>query len=222
MKHKLLGLTMAVLITGCSSTTTGKFPNLTKMIPSQPEELPTVNKVAAPEWTALKSGVYHDVSGGAVFYGQGLVNKDEISQDRKTLSEDRARDELAKVFTSYMERLVEKILKSRSDIPLTDVNNGQLRNSIEEGTVTILMEATITNHWLNPDNGKAYSMAELDLSRLTDKLDSFNSISIEDRSFLKESIIGAHASMTNGTLGQVAMADKRVDEQPKLGRLLSY
>jgi hypothetical protein len=222
MKNKILGLALAVLMSACSSTTIGKFPNLTKMIPSQPEELPNVNKVAAPEWTALKSGVYHDVSGKAVFYGQGSVGKDEISQDRKTLSEDRARDELAKVFTSYMERLVEKILTSRSDNPLTDVNNGQLRNSIEEGAVTILMEATITNHWLNPDNGKVYSMAELNLSRLTDKLDSFNLISMEDRSFLKESIVEAHASMTNGTVGHVAMAEERADEQTKLGRLLSY
>ena len=222
MKHKLLGLTMAVLITGCSSTTIGKFPNLTKMVPSQPRGLPTMNEVAAPEWTALKSGVYQDASGKAVFYGQGSVGKDEISQDRKTLSEDRARDELAKVFTSYMERLVEKILTSRSDIPLTDVNNVQLRNSIEEGAVTILMEATITNHWLNPDNGKVYSMAELDLRRLTDKLESFNSITMEDRSFLEESIVAAHTSMTNGTVGQVAMAEEHIDVQPKFDRLLSY
>jgi len=213
---------MAVLMTACSSTTSVKFPNLTKMIPSQPEELPTADKVVAPEWTTIKSGVYHDALGKAVFYGQGLVSKGEISQDKKILSEDRARDELAKVFTLYMERLVEKISTSRSDNPLADVNNDQLRNSIEEGTVTILMEATITNHWLHPDNGKVYSMAELDLSRLTDKLDSFNLISMEDRSFLKESIVEAHASMTNGTVGQVAMAGEHVDEQPKLGRLLSY
>jgi len=222
MKSKLLGLTMAIFMTACSSTTAVKFPSLTKMIPLQPEELPTVNKVVAPEWTAIKSGVYHDVSGRAVFYGMGSVSKEEENVDRKTLSSDRARDELAKTFTSYMERLVERISTSRSDNSLTDINNDQLRNSIEEGTVTILMEAKIINHWLNPDNGKVYSMAELDLSRLTDKLDSFNLISMEDRSFLKESIVEAHASMTNGTVRQVAMAGEHVDEQPKLGRLLSY
>jgi hypothetical protein len=222
MKNKLLGLTMAVFMTACSSTTAVKFPNLTKMIPSQPEELPTVNKVAAPEWTAIKSGVYQDLSGKAVFYGLGLVSKEEENVDSKTLSSDRARDELAKVFTSYMERLVERISTSRSDNPLADVNTDQLRNSIEEGTVTILMEAKIINHWLNPDNGKVYSMAELDLSRLTDKLDSFNLISMEDRSFLKESIVEAHASMTNGIVGQVAMVEERVDVQPKIDRLLSY
>jgi hypothetical protein len=222
MKYKLLGLTMAVFMTACSSTTAVKFPNITKMISSQPEELPVANMVAAPEWTALKSGVYHDVSGKAVFYGLGSVSKDNENMDRKILSEDRARGELAEVFTSYMERLVEKISTSRSNNPLTGLNNSQLRNSIEEGTVTILMEATITNHWLNLDNGKAYSMAELDLSKLTDKLDSFNSISMEDRSFLKESIVEAHASMTNGTVGQVAMAEERIDVQPKVDRLLSY
>ena len=222
MKQNLLFLTLIVFGTACSSTTTGKFPDLTKMIPHQVEEVPITNKVIAPEWTVLESGAYQAVSGKAVFYGLGSVSKDENSQDSKTLSEDRARNELAKVFTSYMERLVEKISTSRSDNPLADVNNDQLRNSIEEGTVTILMEATITNHWLNPDNGKVYSMAELDLSRLTDKLDSFNLISMEDRSFLKESIVEAHASMTNGTVRQVAMAGEHVDEQPKLGRLLSY
>jgi hypothetical protein len=222
MKHKLLGITMAVLMTACSSTTSVKFPNLTKMIPSQPEELPTVDKVVAPEWTTIKSGVYHDALGKAVFYGQGLVSKGEINQDRKILSEDRARDELAKTFTSYMERLVERISTSRSDNSLTEVNNDQLRNSIEEGTATILMEAKIINHWLDPDNGKVYSMAELELKRLIEKLDSFESISFEDRSFLNESILQAHTSMTNGTVGQVAMIEERVDVQPKIDRLLSY
>ena len=229
MKHKILGLALAVLMSACSSTTAVKFPNLTKLIPSQPEESPIVNdepsivnKVVAPEWTTIKSGVYHDALGKAVFYGQGLVSKSEISRDRKILSEDRARDELAKTFTSYMGRLVERISTSRSDNSLTDINNDQLRNSIEEGTVTILMEATITNHWLNPDNGKVYSMAELDLRRLTDKLESFNSITMEDRSFLEESIVAAHTSMTNGTVGQVAIAEERIDVKPKFDRLLSY
>ena len=222
MKHKLLGMTIAFFMTACSSTTAAKFPDFTKMITSQPEKLQTVDKVAAPEWTAIKSGVYHDALGNAVFYGQGLVSKNEVSQDKKTLSEDRARDELAITFTSYVERLVETILTSHSDNSLDDVNTEQLRNSIEEGTVTILMEAKIINHWLDPDNGKVYSMAEFELKRLIEKLDSFESISIEDRSFLSDSIVQAHASMTNGTLGQVAMAEKRFDVQPKVDRLLSY
>ena len=209
-------------MTACSSTIAVQFPDFTNMITSQPEKLQTVDKVAAPEWTAIKSGVYHDALGNAVFYSQGLVSKDEVSQDKKTLSEDRARDELAITFTSYVERLVETILTSHSDNSLDDVNTEQLRNSIDEGTVTILMEAKIINHWLDPDNGKVYSMAEFELKRLIEKLESFESISIEDRSFLSDSIVQAHASMTNGTLGQVAMAEKRFDVQPKVDRLLSY
>ena len=156
MKRKILGLALAVFMTACSSTTTGKFPNLTKMIPPQSEGVSIVNKVLAPEWTALKSGVYHDASGKAVFYGLGSVSKGEDNPDRKILSEDRARDELAKVFTSYMERLVEKLSKAHSDNPLTNVNKDQLNNSMEEATATIMMEAEITNHWLNPDSGKVF------------------------------------------------------------------
>ena len=222
MKHKLLGLALAFFMAACSSTTTGKIPNLTKMIPPQPEEPPVVNKVLAPEWITQGSGAYHDGAGKAVFYGLGSVSKDENSQNIKTLSEDRARDELAKVFTSYMERLVEKLSTPHSDNPLPDASKDQLNSSVEEGTATILMESEITNHWLNPDNGSMFSLATLDLSRLTNKVDDFGVISVEDRSFLKESIVQAHASMTNGMTGQIALVNKGVDVQPKLNRLLSY
>ena len=222
MKHKLLGLALAVFMTACSSTTTGKIPDLTKMFPPESEEPPIMNKVLAPEWTALKSGVYHNASGKAVFHGLGSVSKDENSSNRKILSEDRARDELAKVFTSYMERLVKKLSKAHTDNPLTNVNKDQLNNSMEEGTATILMESEISDHWENPDNGSIFSLATLDLSRLTDKVDGFASISIEERSFLRESIVQAHASMTNGMTGQITLVEKSADVQPKLGRMLSY
>ena len=222
MKRKLLGLALAVFMTACSSTTTGKIPDLTKMFPPESEEPPIMNKVLAPEWTALKSGVYHNASGKAVFHGLGSVSKDENSSNRKILSEDRARDELAKVFTSYMVGLVKKLSKAHTDNPLTNVNKDQLNNSMEEGTATILMESEISDHWENPDNGKVYSLAKLDLSRLTDKVDIFEYISTEDRSFLKESIIQVHASMTNGMTGQITLVEKSADVQPKLGRMLSY
>ena len=222
MKHKLLGLALAVFMTACSSTTTGKIPDLSKMFPPESEEPPIMNKVLAPEWTALKSGVYHNASGKAVFHGLGSVSKDENSSNRKIISEDRARDELAKVFTSYMERLVKKLSKAHTNNPLTNVNKDQLNNSMEEGTATILMESEISDHWENPDNGKVYSLAKLDLSRLTDKVDIFEYISTEDRSFLKESIIQVHASMTNGMTGQITLVEKSADVQPKLGRMLSY
>jgi hypothetical protein len=222
MKHKLLGLALAVFMTACSSTTTGKIPDLTKMFPPESEEPPIMNKVLAPEWTVLKSGVYHNASGKAVFHGLGSVSKDENSSNRKILSEDRARDELAKVFTSYMERLVKKLSKAHTNNPLTNVNKDQLNNSMEEGTATILMESEISDHWENPDNGSIFSLATLDLSRLTDKVDGFGAISVEDRSFLKESIVQAHVSMTNVMTGQIALVEKSADVQLKLGRMLSY
>ena len=61
MKQKLLFLTLIVFGTACSSTTTGKFPDLTKMIPHQVEEVPITNKVIAPAWTVLESGAYQAI-----------------------------------------------------------------------------------------------------------------------------------------------------------------
>jgi hypothetical protein len=117
---------------------------------------------------------------------------------------------------------VEDVSKSKPGNSVTNINKNQLNNSMEEGTATIMMEAKITNHWLNPDNGKVYSMAKLDLSRLTDKLDSFDTVSTEDKFFLRKTIIQAHASMTNEMTSRTALSTVSVEGSEKQDRILSY
>ena len=214
MKHKVIGLFLVVSIAACSSTSKN-FPNMI-------EEPSAEIKILAPEWIALTSGVYKDSSGKAVFYGLGSANKEEMILDRKNLSEDRARDELTKVLTSYLERLAKEVSESNLNNSITDLNRDRLGSSLDKGTATIMMEAEITNYWSNPDNGKVYSMAKLDLSRLTDKLDSFESISVEERSFLMESIFRTHASMANEQTGRVKFVKEDINSQLKLDRKLSY
>ena len=222
MKHKLTNLFIAALMTACSSVPVKTFPDITKMVPSKSEERPIEANVIAPEWTTLTSGVYKESTGKAVFYGLGTVDKQELTPDRKMLSEDRARNELAKVFNSYIKRLAKEVAGSNLSHSLTDVHRDQLGSSLDERTATILMEAEITQYWSNKNNGKFYSMAQLDLNRLTDKLNSIKSISPEDRSFLKESIVRAHSSMANEQTGQVQFVKEEISSPTKLERQLSY
>ena len=217
MKHKVIGLFLAVSIAACSSNSNSK-----NLLPNTIEEPTAKTKILAPGWTALTSGVYTNSSGKAVFYGLGSANKEELISDRKNLSEDRARDELTKVLTSYIERLAKEISGSNLNNSITDLNRDLLESSLDEGTATIMMEAEIINYWSNPDNGKVYSMAKLDLTRLTDKLDSFKSISMADRSFLRESIFRTHVSMANEQKNQVKFIKENINFQPKLDRKLSY
>ena len=217
MKHKVIGLFLAVSIAACSSNSNSK-----NLLPNTIEEPTAKTKILAPGWTALISGVYTNSSGKAVFYGLGSANKEELISDRKNLSEDRARDELTKVLTSYIERLAKEISGSNLNNSITDLNRDLLESSLDEGTATIMMEAEIINYWSNPDNGKVYSMAKLDLTRLTDKLDSFKSISMADRSFLRESIFRTHVSMANEQKNQVKFIKENINFQPKLDRKLSY
>ena len=217
MKHKVIGLFLAVSIAACSSTSNSK-----NFLPNTIEEPSAETKIMAPEWTTLTSGVYKNSSGKAVFYGMGSANKGEMISGSKNLSKDRARDELTKVLTSYMERLTKEISASNLNNLITDLNRDRLESYLDEGTATIMMEAEITNYWSNPDNGKVYSMAKLDLSRLPDKLDSFKSIPTADRSFLRESIIRTHVSMANEQIGKVKFIKESTNSQPKLDRKLSY
>lgn len=215
MKHKILGFFLTISIVACSSTSKNIFTN-------KIQEPSAETNILAPDWTTLTSGVYKDPSGKAVFYGLGSVNKEEMILDRKNLSEDRARDELTKVLTSYIERLAKEVLESNLNNLIIDLNKDQLVSSLDEGVATILMETEITNYWSNPDNGKVYSMAKLDLSRLTDKLDSFEAIPMADRSFLRESIFNTHVGMANEQTDQVKFGKENINSQPKLGRKLSY
>ena len=215
MKHKIIGFFLTISIVACSSTSKNIFPN-------KIQEPSAEAKILAPEWTTLTSGVYIDPSGKAVFYGLGSANKEEIILDKKILSKDRARKQLTMVLTSYIERLAKEVLESNLNNSITNSNKDQLISSLDEGIATILLEAEITNYWSNPDNGKVYSMAKLDLSRLTDKLDSFDSIPMTDRSFLRESIFRAHAGMANEKTGQVKFIKENINPQPKLDRKLSY
>ena len=154
--------------------------------------------------------------------GLGSVNKEEMILDRKNLSEDRARDELTKVLTSYLERLAKEVSESNLNNSITDLNRDRLESSLDEGAATIMMEAEITDYWSNPNNGKVYSRAKLDLSRLTEKLDSIKSIPMADRSFLRESMFRTHVSMANEQTGQVKFVKENINSQPKLDRKLSY
>ena len=192
------------------------------MIPRELEERSIDANVIAPEWTTLTSGVYKESKGKAVFYGLGKVEKREWISDRKMLSEDRARNELAKVFDSYIKRLAKEVTGSKLSNSVTDVHRDRLGSSLDERTATILMEAEITQYWSNKNNGKVYSMAQLDLNRLTDKLDSIKSISPEDRSFLKESIVRTHSSMANEQTGQLQFVKEEISSPTQLERQLSY
>jgi len=215
MKHKILGFFLTISIVACSSTSKNIFPNKIQQPSAE-------TKILSPEWTTLTSGVYKDPAGKGVFYGLGSANKEEMTLDKNFLPEDRAREELTKVLTSYMERLAKEVLESNLNNSITDLKKNHLVSSLDEGVATILMETEITNYWSNPNNGKVYSMAKLDLSRLTDKLDSFDSISKADRLFLRESIFRAHGAMANEQTDQIKFVKEDINSQLKLDRKLSY
>ena len=222
MKHKLTKFFLAVLMTACSSTPNKKLHDIAKVISNKPKEHSIETNVIAPEWTSLKSGVYKESKGKAVFYGLGLVDKEELVSDRKILSEDRARNELAKVFNSYIKNLAKEVAGSKLSHSLTDVHRDRLDTSIDERTATILMEAEITQYWLNKNNGKVYSMARLGLNRLADKVDSIRWMSAEDKNLLKESIVRAHSSMANEQANPIQIVKEELISPTKFERRLSY
>lgn len=120
-----------------------------------------------------------------------------------------------------MKRLATNLSSALEELS-SELSRSRINSLLEEHTATILMESEIANNWSNPNNGKVYSMAKLDLSRLTDKLDNFVMVSKEDKLFLRNSIIQTHSSMANETINSVALVKENPDSQPKLERRISY
>ena len=222
MQYKILALMLTFLITACSSTKVSKFPDISKMIPKLSEDTRVVNNYVAPKWTLIESGVYHESTGKAVLYGIGRSGNKDNSKDVKTLSEDRARDELAIVLASYIKRLAVEVSKLDFNSEVISEKKDRLNDSLGKNLSTILMEVEIMNHYENANNGEVYSMAKLDLNRLKEKLDGSRSISIKDKYFLKEAISHAHDSMANGAVIKVFLKKEKFDLQPKQDRRVSY
>lgn len=119
----------------------------------------------APDW--VNEG-HQALSDGKKRFFRGIgsaPNMNDMSLQRNT-ADNRARAELSQIFTTYMDVLANDYSAAMSDTD-TVVNEQAMSRTIKSLTQLNLVGSQIIARWKDKKTGTLYSLAEVDLEKLT-------------------------------------------------------
>ena len=150
MKYFIIILSVLFLGTACSSVPT---------IPDAPKALVEYD---APDWVLLGGGAYSDTRGKA-FYGVGSATGIKNYSLQRTISDDRARGDLAKVFEVYIVSLT-KDYQAHTTAGSFDTSSEEQNAEVALKIVVsqTLSGVVIIDHFEIPERREFLSLARLD------------------------------------------------------------
>ena len=145
-----MAFTMLFLSTACSS------------IPTIPDAPKALAEYKAPDWVLKGGGAFTD-AGGKAFYGVGSATGIKNYSLQRTVADDRARGDLAKVFQVYMTSLTKDYQ--------AHTTAGSFANSTEEQNAEVALKVVVSqvmrgvviiDHFEIPERREFLSLARLD------------------------------------------------------------
>jgi hypothetical protein len=175
-KHKLSVfwglLSILAILSACSST-----PEPTRTM---------LGDYEAPEWVLKGAGAFED-SNGKAFYGVGSASGIKNFSLQRTAADDRARNDLAKVFEVWTKSLTKDYMASTT---AGDINAASEEQNVEVAIKTVtsatLTGVLIIDHWEHPGRNELFSLARLDLVTFKNNLDKHKELSKQVREEIKK------------------------------------
>ena len=186
MKKYIMILTLLVLSAACTGVPT---------IPDAPKALADYD---APDWVLKGSGAYSDAKGKA-FFGVGSATGIKNYSLQRTVADDRARGDLAKVFEFYVTSLTKGYQASTTA--------GDFSNSNEEQNAEVALKVvvhstlrgvTIIEHFEIPERREFLSLARLDYDAFKQNVElneTFKKLPEKVREDIKERADNLHNEM---------------------------
>ena len=148
---------LLAMIGGCTST-----PEPTRT---------TLGEYEPPEWVMKSSGAFED-SNCKAFYGVGSASGINNYSLQRTAADDRARNDLAKVFEFYTKSLTKDYMAhTMAGDPNTSSEEQNIEVAIKTITSATLTGVLIIDHWEHPGKNVLFSLARLDLVSFKQNLD---------------------------------------------------
>tara|TARA_B110000467_G_scaffold60582_1_gene55365 strand:+ start:400 stop:1026 length:627 start_codon:yes stop_codon:yes gene_type:complete len=166
MKNYIMIFTMLLLSTACSSMQT--IPDSVLHAPA-PKALASYK---APDWVLKGGGAFTD-SKGKAFYGVGSATGIKNYSLQRTVADDRARGDLAKVFQVYMTTLTKDYQ--------AHTTAGSFENTSEEQNAEVALKVivsqtmhgvVIVDHFEIPERREFLSLARLDYDAFQGNVES--------------------------------------------------
>jgi hypothetical protein len=174
----LLGLGLA---SGCASKqpVTAKTP---------------IQDLKAPEWVVKGSGAFGGERGKA-FYGVGSAVNMQSSLLR-TAADNRARNEVAKVFQVYSSSLMKDYSASTSAGQANVTSEEQnVEQAVKTVTAMTISGVEIVDHWQNSATGEMYSLARLDLAAFKDNLEKAKELDAKAKEYIRQNADRLHGQL---------------------------
>ena len=160
----------------------------------------TMDEYEPPEWVLKSSGAFED-SNGKAFYGVGSASGIKNFSLQRTAADDRARNDLAKVFEFYTKSLTKDYMASTTSGDFTATSEEQnVEVAIKTVTSATLTGVLIIDHWEHPGRNELFSLARLDLISFKKNLDEHKELSKEIREAIKERADKLHEELEQEVL----------------------
>ncbi len=136
----------------------------------------------APDWVNEGTQVLKDKD-GRLFHGVGFASPMGDESLQLASADNRARAEVARVLSSYMDVVFTDYTASASggDEMLTEQD---VSRHIENATKVNLTGARIIAHWRHPKNNVVYSLAELDMKHVKSTLQQVSNMNDQVRQYI--------------------------------------
>ena len=156
-----------LLLAGCSSKTTVESD---------------LHIAGAPDWVNEGNQMLKDRD-GRLFHGIGSAPPMGDLSLQKNTADDRARAELARIFSSYM-KVASNDYSAAAGTGDVQLSEQAVTRQIETLTQVNLSGAKIIGRWRDEDSGTIWSLAELDIEHVKQTLDTAMQMSPALRDFL--------------------------------------
>ena len=153
-----------------------------------------VQEMKAPDWVKKGSGAFSKES-GKVFYGVSSASKiSDISLLRAT-ADNRARNEIAKIFEAYTASLMKDYMAATSAGaagPDAAAGEQHVEQAIKTVASVTLTGVEIVDHWQNPETGEYFSLARLDIETFKNNLAKMKELNEKAREHIKQNADKLH------------------------------
>ncbi len=138
----------------------------------------------APDWVNEGTQVLND-KGGRLFHGVGQAPAMGDESLQISTADTRARAELARVLTSYLD-VVSTDYASSAASGGNRVGEESVTRQIRNLTRVNLSGARILGHWKDPKTGTIYAIAELDLEQVQRTAEAVGDMNADLRRYLED------------------------------------
>ncbi len=165
-----------------------------------PEKRVTLQDIGPPDWVLKGSGAHKD-SEGKAFYGVGSATGIKNSSLQRAAADDRARNDLAKVFEFWTKSLTKDYQAHTTNgdfVVATEEQNVEM--AIKTVTSATLTGVMVIDHWEHPHHNELFALARLDLEKFKENIDRQEELAEEVRDMVKERAEKLHEELEREVL----------------------